>query len=138
MNTIILMPIFYMMLLTFSVAMLQTVIRYKAVNNGEHTPEEMFSIPLPLESSDLVKRTDRNLTNLFEFPVLFYAACITCYVTGLTDPHFVNIGYAYVGLRFIHSAYHIGSNTNQNLRGLVWLASVGIQLWMWIRLAMMF
>ena len=50
MNTIILMPIFYMMLLTFSVAMLQTVIRYKAVNNGEHTPEEMFSIPLPLES----------------------------------------------------------------------------------------
>jgi hypothetical protein len=138
MNTEILMPIFYMMLLTFSIAMLQTAVRFKAVNNGEHTPEEMFAIPLPLDSNDLVKRTDRNLTNLFEFPILFYAACITCYVTGLTDNQFINLGYAYVGLRFIHSAYHIGSNANQNLRGLVWLSSTGIILWMWVRLAMMF
>ena len=98
----------------------------------------MFGIPLPQDSSDLIKRLDRNHTNLFEYTVLFYAACISIFATGKVDGYFVLLANAYVVLRVIHSFYHILSNSNFGIRALVWLASNIVMLWMWLRLVMMF
>ena len=138
MNTDILLPIFYLAVFTFTIQIISTVFRSRAVNNNEHTPEEMFGIPLPDNSSDLIKRLDRNHTNLFEYTVLFYAVCISIYITGKVDGYFVILANSYVVLRVIHSAYHIASNSNFSLRALVWLGSNVVMLWMWIRLVMMF
>ena len=138
MNTDILLPIFYLAIFTFSVLIVQSVVRSRAVSNNEHTPEEMFGIPLPSNSSDFIKRLDRNHTNLFEYTVLFYAVCISIYITGKVDGHFILLANSYVVLRVIHSLYHILSNSNFGLRALVWLASNIVMLWMWTRLVMMF
>ena len=138
MNTDILLPIFYLAIFTFAVQMVQAVARGRAVSENKHTSEEMFGIPLPENSSDLIKRLDRNHTNLFEYTVLFYAACISIFAAGKVDGYFVLLANAYVGLRVIHSAYHILSNSNFGIRALVWLASNIVMLWMWLRLVMMF
>ena len=138
MNTDILLPIFYLAIFTFSVLIVQSVVRSRAVSNNEHTPEEMFGIPLPSNSSDFIKRLDRNHTNLFEYTVLFYAACISIYITGKVDGYFILLANSYVVLRIIHSLYHILSNSNFGIRALVWLASNVVMLWMWTRLVMMF
>ena len=138
MNTDILLPIFYLAIFTFSVLIVQSVVRSRAVSNNEYTPEEMFGIPLPSNASDFIKRLDRNHTNLFEYTVLFYAACISIYITGKVDGYFILLANSYVVLRVIHSLYHILSNSNFGLRALVWLASNIVMLWMWTRLVMMF
>ena len=138
MNTDILLPIFYLAIFTFSVLIVQSVVRSRAVSSNEHTPEEMFGIPLPSNSSDFIKRLDRNHTNLFEYTVLFYAACISIYITGKVDGYFILLANSYVVLRIIHSLYHILSNSNFGIRALVWLASNVVMLWMWTRLVMMF
>ena len=138
MNTDILLPIFYLAIFTFSVLIVQSVVRSRAVSNNEHTPEEMFGIPLPSNSSDFIKRLDKNHTNLFEYTVLFYAACISIYITGKVDGYFILLANSYVVLRIIHSLYHILSNSNFGIRALVWLASNVVMLWMWTRLVMMF
>ncbi len=138
MNTDILLPIFYLAIFTFSILIVQSVVRGRAVSNNEHTQEEMFGIPLPSNSSDFIKRLDRNHTNLFEYTVLFYAACISIYITGKVDGYFILLANSYVVLRVIHSLYHILSNSNFGLRALVWLASNIVMLWMWTRLVMMF
>ena len=138
MNTDILLPIFYLAIFTFSVLIVQSVVRSRAVSNNEPPPEEMFGIPLPSNSSDFIKRLDRNHTNLFEYTVLFYAVCISIYITGKVDGYFILLANSYVVLRVIHSLYHILSNSNFGLRALVWLASNIVMLWMWTRLVMMF
>ena len=51
-----------------------------------------------------------NLINLFEMPVLFYAATLTLYITQTADPLFVIMAWVFVLLRFVHSAIHVTYN----------------------------
>jgi len=52
----------------------------------------------------------RHLINLFESPVLFYAACITAMITGYETRLIIWLAWAYVGFRIVHAAVHLGSN----------------------------
>ena len=108
MNSEIFIPVFYMVLLTFSVSLIGTIARFKNVLiDKKHTGIEMMKFSPPSSATEIIKQADRNLTNLFEFPILFYAVCIVLYVTGKVDPNFVLLAYWFVGLRVSHSAYHI-------------------------------
>ena len=51
-----------------------------------------------------------NFRNLFELPVLFFAACLALAVTGLGSPLLVGFAWAYVALRAVHSFIHITYN----------------------------
>ena len=69
------------------------------------TPERAAElIPEP------VARASNNLKNLFELPVLFYALCLYLYVTASVDAVAVACGWAFLGLRALHSVVHCGSN----------------------------
>ena len=108
MNAEIFIPMYYMVLLTASVFLLSTLIRFKNVLvDKSHTGSELMKIPLPASASQITKQADRNLINLFEFPILFYAICVVLYVTGKVDAYFVVLAYWFVGLRVAHSLYHI-------------------------------
>ena len=52
----------------------------------------------------------RHFINLFESPVLFYAACLTAMVTGLGTGAIVWLAWAYVACRAIHAVIHLGFN----------------------------
>ena len=137
MSTDILMPMFYMVVLTSVVFLFNVLIRLKdvLVDKG-HTGSELMKIPIPSSANDLIKQADRNLINLFEFPILFYAICIVLYITGKVDSYFVLLAYWFVGLRVSHSVYHIFINGfigDTPLRAIFWLPSLLIVIWMWIR-----
>ena len=139
MNAEIFIPMYYMVLLTASVFLLSTLIRFKNVLvDKSHTGSELMKIPLPASAAHITKQADRNLINLFEFPILFYAICVVLYVTGKVDAYFVVLAYWFVGLRVAHSLYHIFINGfigDMPLRALLWLPSWLIVIWMWVRFA---
>ena len=139
MNAEIFIPMHYMVLLTASVFLLSTLIRFKNVLvDKSHTGSELMKIPLPASAAQITKQADRNLINLFEFPILFYAICVVLYVTGKVDAYFVVLAYWFVGLRVAHSLYHIFINGfigDMPLRALLWLPSWLIVIWMWVRFA---
>jgi len=137
MNTEIFIPMFYMVLLTFVVSLIGTIVRFKNVLiDKNHSGSEMMKFSLPSSATEITKQADRNLTNLFEFPILFYAISIVLYVTGKVDSYFVLLAYWFVGLRVAHSVYHIFINGfigDTPLRALFWLPSLLILIWMWVR-----
>ena len=137
MNTEIFIPMFYMVLLTFTVSLIGTIVRFKNVLiDKNHSGSEMMKFSLPSSATEITKQADRNLTNLFEFPILFYAISIVLYVTGKVDSYFVLLAYWFVGLRVAHSVYHIFINGffgDTPLRALFWLPSLLILIWMWVR-----
>ena len=80
MNAEIFVPMFYMVLLTFTVSLVGTIVRFKNVLiDKKHTGIEMMKFSPPSSASVIIKQADRNLTNLFEFPILFYAISIVLY-----------------------------------------------------------
>ena len=137
MNTEIFIPMFYMALLTFTVSLIGTIVRFKNVLiDKNHSGSEMMKFSLPSSATEITKQADRNLTNLFEFPILFYAISIVLYITGKVDSYFVLLAYWFVGLRVAHSVYHIFINGfigDTPLRAIFWLPSLLIVIWMWIR-----
>ncbi|MBT8081950.1 MAG: MAPEG family protein [Gammaproteobacteria bacterium] len=52
----------------------------------------------------------RHFVNLFENPVLFYAACIVAMVTGQGSGLIVWLAWAYVVVRVLHAVVHLGTN----------------------------
>ena len=137
MNAEIFVPMFYMVLLTFTVSLVGTIVRFKNVLiDKKHTGIEMMKFSPPSSASVIIKQADRNLTNLFEFPILFYAISIVLYITGKVDSYFVLLAYWFVGLRVARSVYHIFINGfigDTPLRAIFWLPSLLIVIWMWIR-----
>ena len=137
MNAEIFIPMFYMVLLTFTVSLVGTIVRFKNVLiDKKHTGIEMMKFSPPSSASVIIKQADRNLTNLFEFPILFYAISIVLYITGKVDSYFVLLAYWFVGLRVSHSVYHIFINGfigDTPLRAIFWVPSLLIVIWMWIR-----
>jgi len=74
-----------------------------------------------------------NFTNLFETPVLFYAAILLALTLMLQDPVIVGLAWMYVILRIVHSFIHTTYNTVMH-RFYVYLLSCIALLGMWTRL----
>jgi hypothetical protein len=61
---------------------------------------------LPMITPMFVAAPADNLRNLFEVPVLFYATLGYLYMTRSVDTVYIYASWAYVALRFLHSAIH--------------------------------
>ena len=140
MLTEIFLPMYYMMLLTVAVFLFSTCIRLKEIylNKASVVDGEEHRHPPFDHGSIVLKNVQRNLANLFEFPILFYVVCICIYVTGTVDAYFVTLGYWFFYLRFAHSIYHIffnhlALNGGFPLRSLIWIPATSIMIWMWVR-----
>ena len=139
MSSEIFLPVFYMVCLTVVVLLLSVTLRLKEIYlNGTVAGEEQRHPPFN-EGSGLLKNTQRNLSNLLEFPVLFYVVCICIYVAGKVDDNFIILAYWFFYLRVIHSGYHIFFNQlvykgGFPLRALIWIPGAAIMMWMWLRL----
>lgn len=76
----------------------------------------------------------RNLSNQFELPVLFYAACISLYVTGGAGTAAVVLAWVFVLARIIHAYVHVTSNRIL-IRRRLFIVSLVINLGQWLLLA---
>lgn len=77
----------------------------------------------------LEPRISANLSNQFEWPVLFYAACLLL-VQQDTDHLAIVLAWIFVGGRLLHSAVQI-LTTNVRLRGLVFTVNFLAVLGLW-------
>ena len=83
---------------------------------------------------DVVNPSD-NLENLFEMPVLFYAAMIVILFMGTADVLFGYLAWGFVALRVIHSFIHCTSNVI-NARFTAYFVSSLILWATWARIGM--
>ena len=138
MNSEIILPMFYLMLQTVAVLLFSTSIRLKEIYYNKSVAGEEHRHPPFDQGSRILKNAQRNLANLFEFPILFYAVCICIYMTGNVDEYFITLAYWFFYLRVIHSIYHIFFNQliingGFPVRSFIWIPATATLVWMWVR-----
>ena len=138
MNSDIIFPMFYLMLQTVAVLLFSISIRLKEIYFNKSVAGEEHRHPPFDQGSRILKNAQRNLANLFEFPILFYSVCICIYMTGNVDEYFIMLAYWFFYLRVIHSIYHIFFNQLIfngvfPVRSFIWIPATAILVWMWVR-----
>ena len=78
----------------------------------------------------LEPRISHNLSNQFEWPVAFHAACLVLLIQHATGWLAVTLAWVFVGGRLLHSYVQI-STTNIRLRGLVFTVNFVAVLGLW-------
>jgi len=130
----ILKPVLALGLWTFLVFLLIPVRRLRATARGELSAED-FRLGESARVPEAVALPNRNAMNLLQMPVLFYVACLLLLVAGLDDRVFVGLGWAYVGLRVLHSIVHVTYN-NVSHRFVPFALSNVVLLAIWIRMTL--
>lgn len=102
-------PMAAMVVLTFGVMFAMFRARVRAVRAGE-ADAGYFKTYQEGREPRHTAQLSRQVTNLFETPVLFYVACVTAMVTELSGLVMVVLAWLYVGLRIAHAWVHTGSN----------------------------
>ncbi|HYG25303.1 MAG TPA: MAPEG family protein [Caulobacteraceae bacterium] len=105
----IFLPVLALAALTILVLMFAAGKRFRAAGAGHVTPGD-FALGESANVPGHVALGNRNYMNLLEIPVLFYVVCLALYVTGTVDGLAMNLAWAYVALRLIHSLVHLTYN----------------------------
>ena len=125
-NNAIFLPAVAMVVLTFVVWLRMYVSRI-----GEMQRERIHPQAIATSAQSAARLTDTraadNFRNLFELPVLFYAAVLLVAQSGLESPLTVGLAWAFVALRMLHSGIHCTYNKVMH-RFAVYVAG-GLALW---------
>lgn len=77
-------------------------------------------------------RISANLSNQFEWPLLFYVACVLLMMLGQGDaPAAIALAWLFIAGRLLHSGVQI-LTTNVRLRGLVFMLNFVAVLGLWV------
>lgn len=109
MNSLLVYPMAAMVLLTFVILITMFRRRVSAVRAGSVDATYYKTYQGSVEPRETAALS-RHFVNLFEAPVLFYVACVTAMVTGISGALIIILAWAYVALRVVHTIIHIGSN----------------------------
>jgi hypothetical protein len=108
--------------------------RLRAGFSGELTPDD-FRFGESARVSGEVGIPNRAWMNLLEAPVLFYALCLAFGAAQAVDLLVVELAWAYVALRIVHSLIHI--TYNRVLHRLVVFATSNLVLTaLWLKLVL--
>jgi hypothetical protein len=126
----IVLPVFAQVVLTFVVLLMMGQARAAAAKDrGKGRGHEMAMGTYDF-GEEATKRAN-NFSNQFEVPVLFYAAAAFALLTRTADGLMVSLAWAFVALRLVHAAIHIGPNRVQP-RALVYFLGVLVVMAMWV------
>ncbi len=102
-------PMFAMVLITFAVAFYMFRLRVKAVKSGA-VKLSYFRLNSGAEIPATLQQAARNYSNLFEVPVLFYAAGVSALALDIHHLALVILAWLFVFTRLAHSWIHLTSN----------------------------
>ncbi len=105
----ILWPAFALFALTMLVVFRLGSLRWRAVRRRQVDPR-FYKIYRGDGEPEEIAVVSRHLVNLYEAPTLFYAGTAFAFAAGAGGMLLVALGWAYVGLRYLHSFIHLGSN----------------------------
>lgn len=127
---LILYPIFPMFALTAYVVFRAFIMRVAAVKSGAIS-HEYYRLYSGAEEPQSCRVNTRHLTNLLEFPPLFYISCVLVYVTDINSLTLMICAWLYVITRFIHSYVHLGRNRLRNRVRIFFLSTLTLII-MWV------
>ena len=126
----ILAPLFALAGWTFLVLLLIPITRVRAGLRGEIVPDD-FKYGESASVPKAVSLPNRNYMNLLELPVLFYVVGLVIQQTHCATPLRLDLAWAYVGLRVLHSLVHLSYNKVLH-RLAVFAASNGVLMLLWL------
>lgn len=129
----IFLPMLVIVALTFVATLRLAMMRQAAVKAGQDPKFYRAQLGAPEPEATVV--AVRHYSNLFELPVLFYAACLTAYVLAAVSGWTLAFAWTYAAARLMQSAIHLTYNTPAH-RGLAFVAGVLCMLALWINLAL--
>ena len=104
-----LLSMFALVLFTFAVMLLLTIVRFRSVAKND-VPGKYYRLMKGNRAPDYVLKPARQLSNLFETPVLFYIAGALIVIMDIQSVVAVSIAWIYVALRVVHAAIHLTYN----------------------------
>lgn len=133
----VLWPMFAMVLLTLLVWLRLFQTRLGEMKQRRIQPQSVAS---SAQMAQLVEdsRAADNFRNLFELPVLFYAAILLALYTGTAGTALLVLAWVFVALRAMHSYIHCTYNRVMDrfkaylLSGLVLWSIWGVLAWSWL------
>ncbi|MFL0797390.1 MAG: MAPEG family protein [Cellvibrionaceae bacterium] len=125
-------PMFAMVVISAVVGGITAYSRIRSAYAGEVDPR-YFKLMSKYEVTDRVAKLGRNFDNLFEVPVLFYAAGVSAIALGVSSKILFLLAWAFVALRFVHTAIHLTYN-NPLHRFIPFMLSFFCVIGMWINL----
>jgi hypothetical protein len=128
-QSLIIIPVFAQVLLTLAVMFVMGARRRKALVSRT-TRLKDIALGQDAWPEDAIKAAN-NYKNLFEMPVLFFAACAFALITRTVDVWMLALAAAYVAARVLHSIIHLGANPVMP-RAYAFFSSALILLAMWI------
>jgi hypothetical protein len=102
--------VYNMFCLTTAVFLLVTLLRLKSIYIDKVSPGEDYRHPTFPQGNIILLNAQRNLINLFEFPIFFYATIAIIIATNNIDQTFVDLACYFFYFRLAHSIYHIFGN----------------------------
>ena len=107
--TAIFWPVLVQVLLTLVVAMRMYAVRVAEIRARRINPQSLATSREAAAHFENIAAAD-NFRNLFELPVLFFAVCLTLYVTGHVTTLQLGLAWVFVLLRCAHSFIHVTYN----------------------------
>jgi len=127
---LILWPMAAMAVLTFAVLSLVPLFRAGDVTAGRLGTGD-FKMGESDRVPDATRLYNRNYMNLLELPVLFYVVCLIIFVTGTAGPIKIDLAWAFVAFRALHTLVHLTIN-RVLLRLTLFSAATFILMVLWI------
>lgn len=109
MNTFLIFPMFAMVLITLVVLLVMFKSRVAAVREGR-LDINYFKTYNSVNPPDEVVKSQRQFTNLFELPVLFYAGCLVAMNIPIYGFWILVWPWLIVVARMLHAYIHLGTN----------------------------
>src|SRR5436190_10685821 len=118
----VLYPVLAMALLTALVWLTMLMVRGRHMRLHGIVPNDMPTRVQADARFGAAQAPNNNLMNLFELPVLFYVAALIIFQLRAFDGLYFALAWAFVALRYAHSAIHLTYNDVLH-RGLPYLLS---------------
>jgi hypothetical protein len=132
-------PVVALAALTFAVLGVLGVRRLSAIRRRAY-PLSYFKLMQRPEGAELPEPAEaaaRNLINLFEVPILFYALVPLLVLSGKADALALGSLWAFVGFRVLHTAVHVTINRLRLRFTLHLLANLALlTAWVWFALSL--
>ncbi|MEL0653439.1 MAPEG family protein [Pseudoalteromonas issachenkonii] len=109
MEKIIILAMFTQVTLSLVVMLIMGKRRFAAAKNKQLDLSDFKTMQLD-KAGDTIRVADRNFSNQFEIPVLFYAGCLLALQLNSAITLVAILACLFVATRIVHSVIHLGEN----------------------------
>lgn len=130
-STAVLWPVFLQVFATFGLYVFMSRSRVAAVKAGQVKASDYKYVE---NEPEALRNITRAISNQFESPVLFYAACIIAYITATANIYVLALAWAFALAKLAHLFVHATANRLRYRRPAFLIAFFALVL-LWIALA---